>query len=753
MNIGDQTYVSETLSLFREYEQARRPFEQRIAKDRNFRLGNQWSNAEMRILRAKGHAPIVVNRIHPAVETAKALLTSNAPSFRIAPREDSDNQVAQALNGLVQYVWNISDGNACMKTVADDYYVAGLGATIVYPDPASDSGKGDIKFRDEDPMNIYIDPTARSRFLDDAYAVIVSRLYTKEQAKKIYPKYKAKIKEASPAMESGSPSYIEHANQFQATFPEQIRPSLQNDNEYIRGYDRYTKIIKEIYCIYETFSGMEKELYKTEMEAYAQQPAWIVNNEQVFVDEQKLQMYMQSVQEQLMQQAQQQAEQITQQQVAQYQQQGLQVDPNQLMQMNMQQIMPQIQQQMPQVQQSSYAELIQIGMINVTMREVTRIEHGAVLGNTLLFKNILDIEQYPVITFMNIHTRTPYPMSDVHMVTSLQEEINKTRSLILAHSASSGNKLILPKGSDIKDIEQKWGRPNAIIEVDFVDGQMPIVVPPAALPGELYQREQSAKNDIDHQLGLYELMMGNGQAAPTTYSATISIDEFGQRKMRSKLTDIEDGLKRMGEIVIDLAQKFYSQEKIFRIINPNNSMSEYAINKRLYDDYGNVKDVINDISRGKYDVVVVSGSTLPSNRYSQLQLYMDCYKNGIIDRVEVLKKTEVFDIEGVMQRTDEMEQMKSQLEQASEYIKKLEGDLQTRDRETINARKETEMAHFGAQLDKIKYSAEAQTQMLNGKMQNTLEKAKGDIALTVKDLIINNKNTGTPAKASGKNKK
>ena len=80
---------------------------------------------------------------------------------------------------------------------------------------------------------------------------------------------------------------------------------------------------------------------------------------------------------------------------------------------------------------------------------------------------------------------------------------------------------------------------------------------------------------------------------------------------------------------------------------------------------------MNDISRGHFDVVVVTGSTLPTNRYAQLEMYMDAYKNGIIDKTEVLKKTEVFDKEGVLERTDAVGQLQKQLKGMEEKIKEL----------------------------------------------------------------------------------
>jgi len=185
--------------------------------------------------------------------------------------------------------------------------------------------------------------------------------------------------------------------------------------------------------------------------------------------------------------------------------------------------------------------------------------------------------------------------------------------------------------------------------------------------------------------------MGNTKAAPETYKATISLDEFGQRKMKSKLADVEAALVRIGQLAIPLMQQLYKSQKIFRVLQPNNSLSEYVINKKLVDDKTGVLSIFNDITVGKYDVIVVSGSTLPSNRYAELEFYMDAYTKGLIDKQEVLKKTEVFDMEGVLQRTDTIAQLQQQLQQAQGVIKKLSGDLQTRDREAVNLRKKAEV--------------------------------------------------------------
>ena len=209
------------------------------------------------------------------------------------------------------------------------------------------------------------------------------------------------------------------------------------------------------------------------------------------------------------------------------------------------------------------------------------------------------------------------------------------------------------------------------------------------------------------------------------------MDEFGQRKIKSKLQDLESGLVRMAKVAIPLMQELYQAEKVVRIVQPNNSMSEFAINKKLYDDKTGELSVMNDISRGAFDVVVVTGSTLPTNRYAQLELYMDAYKNGIIDKQEVLKKTEVFDMEGVLKRTDVVGQLQQKVQSQEEQIKKLKGDMQTREREVYHAKQRAEIEKFKSELDKTQVQSKASAKMFEKRLDDALGQAKGEVRRTI----------------------
>ena len=125
--LNDKEVVQKVQDLFKTYSKNRETWANHAQEDREFRLGKQWTNEQKEILESRGQAPIVVNRIHPAVEAAKAMITARRPSFRVAAREDSDNKVAQTLSALLSYMYDISDGRSVIRDVVDDYYVTGLG--------------------------------------------------------------------------------------------------------------------------------------------------------------------------------------------------------------------------------------------------------------------------------------------------------------------------------------------------------------------------------------------------------------------------------------------------------------------------------------------------------------------------------------------------------------------------------------------------------------------------------------------------
>jgi len=100
---------------------------------------------------------------------------------------------------------------------------------------------------------------------------------------------------------------------------------------------------------------------------------------------------------------------------------------------------------------------------------------------------------------------------------------------------------------------------------------------------------------------------------------------------------------------------------------------------------------------------------------------MEAYQAGLIDRTEALMKTDIFDKEGVLKRMDIVQQLQGQLQQAQEVVKNLQGDLQTAHRESISARKRTEVEKFKGELKSHEYESKSANKLAVGKLESAVK--------------------------------
>ena len=373
----------------------------------------------------------------------------------------------------------------------------------------------------------------------------------------------------------------------------------------------------------------------------------------------------------------------------------------------------------PQIQPA-----IQQGLIDYVQVNQTRIKVTCTLGQIVLYERVLETDIYPVVPIPNIWTNTPYPMSDVRKNKDFQRFLNKCMSLITTHAqASAGLKLLVPQGSvqDIEELERDWANPNATIEFDSSFGE-PHFPAPQPMSNSIMQLPTMIEKYIDLNMGIFEMQQGNSEVAPRTSSATMMLEDFGQRRSKSKLRDVEGALKRIGQVVYYLSKDHYDFQKTFRIVQPNNDMTEFTINKKLYDDKTKeLQGVENSITVGRFDIKVIGNSTMPTNKWGEWNIYMEAFQAGLIDKTEALKKSEIFDKEGVLTRTDEVGKLQAMLQQAQEQIKTLSGDLQTAHREAIAARKRTEVEKFKGKLNETETSAKYDNKLSVSRMKDAVK--------------------------------
>tara|TARA_R110000851_G_scaffold33206_4_gene88436 strand:- start:59 stop:2284 length:2226 start_codon:yes stop_codon:yes gene_type:complete len=710
--------VQLTQDLLSDYSSARQNWIKQAVEDNEFRNGKQWTDDQVTALRKRAQEPLVVNVVYSAVEQAKAMLTANNPKFQSTARENSDAKVGRMFSDLMAYVWDSSNGNVELKQSIDDYYVMGMGAMMAYIDPEADFGAGEVKVQAINPLELFIDPSSKDPFCRDAAHIIVGKIVSETQLISMYPEFESVIRESSETSYLNTVSESRHSlySEDVTMKRRQTGSSITGERE-IELFERYTKVKNPYFKIYDPRSNDEKVLNEVEYEEYKQEPVIVVSNaegETIYTDKQNVTTYTQIIQELGSSKF------------------HLMMDPQtgQNVPMAGEEHSGSIPNSTTTIDLLTKGDLIESKEIMVNEIEVTNVQQCVSVGDHQLYMVDLPIEEYPIVPFMNGFNRNPYPMSDVRLVKGLQEYVNKIRSLIVAHASSSTNvKLLIPRGSMNKaNLEAEWGKAGtAVIEFDPELGQ-PIVAAPVPLPNELYKNEADARADIERILGIYALMQGDQGGAPQTYKGTIALDEYGQRRIKSKRDDIEECINQLAKVVVSLIQYVYTDQKVFRLMQPNNRPTEIQINHPLYDDVGNLMGKVNDITIGKYDVIVLSGSTLPSNRWARFEYYMQLYSSGLIDQIEVLKQTDVADMEGVLERVGQMKQMQQQVQAQAEQIKDLKGDLQTAQRESLHDRKRVEVKEFEKKLAKAEAKVEMAAKLYQTRLADDLKLAKEDIA-------------------------
>ena len=639
--------------LYRRWRNARSDWDIEARYDVDFYHGNHFSSDEVDELQSRNQADVPMDRIGPAVEKFKAVLTSRAPAFTMTPREDSDVKVASVWRTIMGYVWGNSNGDWQLKQAIHDYATTGMGYLYSYIDPESDFGRGDVKFTYVNPFRVYVSPNTRNRWFDDAEGVILSTILTGEQVISLYPELGEQDNPETGEKETGIiqdlDTYMEedYPDAMNNNGKKVFTPAEAKDLDYFERnkyqvLERFYKVKVNFYRVIDMQSGEEAIFSDDEYEEF------IENNRE-------------------------------------------------------------------QVEASQY-QIIPV--------KQTRVKVCASIGQIVLYETILNTDHYPIVPIPNVFTETPYPKSDVSRARPMQRLLNKLWSLALSHAqASGGLKLLVPLGSveDLGQLERDWANPNAVIEVDSTQGE-PHFPAPQPLAGEFYKLIQQCEFYIDFTFGLPEMMHGFAEKAPDTVKGTERMIALGTDRPKSKLRDIEFSINRLGQVLYNLSKGHYTYKKIFRLNSANNDITEATVNS-----YDNKVGAILDIKKerhnlGQHDIRIEPGSTLPTNKWAELGVYMEAYQMGIVDKVEVLKKNpEIFDKEAILRRTDEKNKLMQQVQAMGEQIKNLEGDLQTAQRESVSDRKRVEVEKFKSRLADVASDAKADRRVQLNNLQTKVK--------------------------------
>ena len=592
----------------------------------DFYLNEQLSKREVDALEEAGMPTFTINRVTPIVEIMKYFVTANNPRWKAVGATGDDVEAAQVHSDIADYCWYLSNGKSLYSQVVLDSLTKGIGYFLLDVDRDEDNGLGEVVFKRIDPYDVYVDPASRDFLFRDATFITVRKNLSRSSLMNMLPEHAAKIKKVARSNEVVSYSQRDTEESFTIQ-PEDVTMGVNleaEDDDIVAYYETYSKKkfpYRNVYIRVKP-SPAELDLIQKQVEEKLQE---FQKEIEVGIIEKELQL-QQSVEagEMIPERAKLELEKAQKMAAQAIEEQRIQLMSE------AQEAATTITQQI--MSESDYQLLMNSDAKKNIVDAIKFYENRIVLTCTVgdevfLYEYVIPgIKEYPIVPISYMYSGTPYPMSAVVPLIGKQQEINKAHQIML-HNANLASNLrwMYEEGSvPEEEWEQYSSSPGALLK--YRQGfAAPTPVLPAPINNAFYSVVQEGKADAEYISGVPSAMMGFTQEQPETYRGLLANDEFGTRRLKAWMGSIvEPALEHLGKCFQMMAQRHYSIEKVFRIVQPEAGQTpdqekEVSINIPVYNDYGEAIGKFKDYASARFDVRVVAGATMPVNRWSLLE--------------------------------------------------------------------------------------------------------------------------------------
>lgn len=664
-------------------------------KGYDFSNDNQLSEEERVTLEEQGMPTFTINRIMPVVEMLNFYATANGPRWQAVGVDGSDTDVAAVFSDIADYIWSISDGATIFANCINDCVTKSIGYLMVTIDRDADQGMGDVVIKQPEPFDIFVDPKARDLLFRDAAFMLCRKILPKEHLKKLYPDQIRKINSASSSFDDENNLSEKSTGDFKKDFAykdinssESVDPNTGEHDELLEYFELYEKVKMPFINVFMRTTPND-EVLKEMKNSINDQLKSMQEELNVKFLEQKQQMDMALQQGQMLPERYELEIKKLQEDIE-FQIESARVELEGKMMAEITKVenvvVPE-EQFKEMIKEPTFEEML----VDSVKFYKNQIKLTCVAGDKMLYEKEFPegITEYPIIPFHYKWTGTPYPISAVSPLIGKQREINKAHQ-ILVHNASLGSSLrwLHEEGSIDADYWEKYSSsPGALLPIR-PGSTAPTPVQPAPLSSAFYDLIQMGKSDMEYLAGIYSTMMGDSGSANETYRGMLAMDEYGTRRIKQWMQNcLDPALKHTGEIVKQFTQAVYSSHKVFRIVQPNalQEDKQVEINIPMYNDFGEAIGKMHDYQTAKFDVRIISGSTLPVNRWAYLSELKELLQLGVVDDIAVLSETDIKNKETIAQRKSMYAQMQSQLSSMEEAIKDKEGTIETLQRQLVQA--------------------------------------------------------------------
>lgn len=282
-----------------------------------------------------------------------------------------------------------------------------------------------------------------------------------------------------------------------------------------------------------------------------------------------------------------------------------------------------------------------------------QIRVGIFCGETLLEDKDSPYEHnlFPFVPFFVFRRKNGEPFSTVRMLKDPQMEINKRRSKAL-HLLNT-NQVVYEEGAvrDDDELKREVAKPDGVIKRR--KGFELEIVKNVELASSQLNLQMESKNSIARISGVSDEAMAR-------HSEIRSGIGLQRKQMMTSIimTPIFDNLRRtrliIGKLIFELIRQYYTEEKIFTIIDDMNQSKEYALNMQQ----------ITAFKEREYDIIIEEAPDTTTIQEEQFAYLSELVKGLPIPPNVSMALLPIFIRLSQLKNKEEVIQMLEQLQQA-----------------------------------------------------------------------------------------
>ena len=265
---------------------------------------------------------------------------------------------------------------------------------------------------------------------------------------------------------------------------------------------------------------------------------------------------------------------------------------------------------------------------------IKKMRNTVFLGDLILYDEYSPYghDKYPFVPFISYLDRFGFPFGVPRQLTGQQTEINKRRSMALALLKTrrvTVEEGVVQDADALQKIYEEANKPSGFIVVK--NGRMNgiKIEENAQLAAPQMDILRDSEREIQQISGANAELHGYRQSASESGIAIRERMNQSATMVASLSENLRRSLKVMGTLVVDEVQNTWTDERIIRVTDKLTGADRFVeINKRLPDYNTGAVAIKNNITQGKFDLVITETPATDTVREQNMMLLIETMKKS-----------------------------------------------------------------------------------------------------------------------------